>query len=163
MDKKLIIIRHAKSDWNTGLLDYERPLNSRGKRDAPNVGLYLKELGVSPDLVISSSAERAINTAVLICHSLEFPMNSIKAYKELYHAVPKTYLKFISELTEDIKTVILVGHNPGISDFVSYLTDDACELKTCCVAILEVKVALWEELFQGTCILNQYISPKEIL
>ena len=162
MAKKLVLIRHAKSDWNVGVDDYNRPLNERGRKDAPNMGKHLKSINLLPDKIVSSSAERAITTARLIANGLRFPLQEIIETKGLYHASPKTILKQASLIENDVNTLFIVGHNPGISEFLSYLVDDDYELKTCCVAVLELKVVEWSALFQGTCILKQYISPREI-
>jgi phosphohistidine phosphatase len=162
MAKKLVLIRHAKSDWNVGVDDYNRPLNERGRKDAPNMGKHLKSINLLPDKIVSSSAERAISTARLVANGLRFPLQEIIETKELYHASPKTILKQASLIENDVSTLFIVGHNPGISDFLSYLVDEDYELKTCCVAVLELKVVEWSALFQGTCILKQYISPREI-
>lgn len=162
MIKKLVLIRHAKSDWHVGFDDYNRPLNQRGRNDAPKMGAYLQTNGIHPDYIVSSSAERAIATARLIANGLNFPLSAIQQSKELYHASYKTILSELNNIESSINTLFVVGHNPGISDFLSYLIDDDLELKTCCVAILELKVSDWSALFRGTCVLSQYVSPREL-
>jgi phosphohistidine phosphatase len=162
MVKKLVLIRHAKSDWNVGVDDYNRPLNERGRKDAPNIGKHLKAINLLPDKIVSSSAERAINTARLIANGVGFPLSEIIETRELYHASHLSILKQVNHTKNDVNTLFIVGHNPGISDFLSYLVDEDYELKTCCVAEISLLVPDWSSLFKGTCVLKQYISPREI-
>ncbi len=160
--KYLYIIRHAKSDWDNQLQDFDRPLNQRGKNDAPKMGKHLKENFDFPDLMISSSANRAISTARLIANELEYSLDKIIENKNLYHASPQSILKVLWEVAPEVETIFLFGHNPGLSDLVSYLTDEPTELKTCCVAKLDFEMDDWNGLVAGTCILKTYISPREI-
>ena len=160
--KELYIIRHGKSDWNQGVVDFERPLNPRGKKDAPNMGKHLAANFNPPQHVLSSSANRAISTARLLLPELKFDITQIQLCDDLYHASVRDTLKEISKVTSSIDTLYIFGHNPGLSDLASYLSGDSIELKTCCVAILELQVDNWDELSADTCFLKCYLSPKQI-
>lgn len=160
--KTLYIIRHGKSDWNQGVRDYERPLNARGKQDAPQMGRHLLAHFNLPDYVMSSSANRAISTARLLLSEMSFDLNRIDEKNNLYHASVPDTLWEINQIPDDISTVYLFGHNPGLSDLVTYLSSEPLDLKTCCVAILEIQVDSWRELSRETGILKAYISPRQI-
>ena len=124
MSKKLLIVRHAKSDWgNAGITDFNRPINERGKTNAPIMGKRLKEKGIFPDTVISSPALRAITTAKLITHELGFTTAKIKQEKSIYEATCSTLLKIINNFDNEHEMVALFGHNNGITDLAVYLTD----------------------------------------
>lgn len=160
--KKLYVIRHGKSDWNQGVRDFDRPLNSRGMKDAPKMGEYLLNNCDIPDHVLSSSANRAISTARLLLSSQQYDLAQIELREELYHASVQSILKEIATVSSNISSLYLFGHNPGLSDLVSYLSGIPTELKTCCVATLELQVENWDELSADTCILRAYISPRDI-
>lgn len=162
MNKKLYIIRHAKSDWDNNLTDFDRPLNARGRKDAPYIGDYLAKHHESPQKIISSPAKRAITTAHLISNKLNYPLTNIHTVEDIYHASEQTILNEISQVSDDTNILYIFGHNPGLSNMASNLTELPIELKTCCVAILELQVENWKSLSLGTCVLQEYISPKQI-
>ena len=124
MKRTLVLIRHAKSDWNIiDQPDFERTLNERGKSDAPMMGQRLLAKNIIPDLIISSSAKRASKTAKLIAKELNYEKDNIQQFDKLYHAPP---LKFEEVITTDIsddtlKTVFIVAHNPGITQYAHEL------------------------------------------
>lgn len=160
--KTLYIIRHGKSDWKQGVRDYDRPLNERGKKDAPQMGQYLRKHFDLPDYVISSSANRAISTAHLLLSEMSFKLADIQEKNSLYHASVADTLWELNQIPDNINTVYLFGHNPGFSDLATYLSGEPIELKTCCVAIIEIQVNSWRELGRETGILKAYISPEQI-
>lgn len=124
MPKKLLIVRHAKSDWgNAGISDFNRPINERGRINAPIMGKRLREKGVLPDEVISSPALRAITTAKLITSELGFAIENIKSEKAIYEATCSTLLKIVNDLGNEHDFVALFGHNNGITDLAVYLTN----------------------------------------
>jgi len=123
MSKQLILIRHAKSDWNhPDLSDVERPLNPRGQRDAAVMGLRLKNCGIRPDCMLSSPAKRAQSTAEYIANALEFPCSQISRQEQLYLADANTIIQLIRQTPDKINTLILVAHNPGISMLATALS-----------------------------------------
>jgi phosphohistidine phosphatase len=160
--KTLVIIRHAKSDWSVGVDDFNRPLNERGRGDAPRMGRYLSEQQLIPDHILTSSAIRAKHTAQLIAHELAIPLVDIQQEEGLYHAAPSQLLKHIHALPQHANRAFVVGHNPGLSELVSRLTNENIELKTCCVAVLTTHADNWEEVFWETCHLQSYFSPKNL-
>jgi len=151
--KKLYIVRHAKSSWaESDLSDYERPLNERGKRDAPRMGKRLKEKDFQPDLVLSSPAKRALSTARKICKAIDYNKDDIKTDKRLYHADEETILSVIHELKQKFNTVMLVGHNPGLTDFVNALSSnrlDIDNIPTCGVAAFSFPGDQWKDVAWG--------------
>ena len=120
--KKIILIRHAKSSWdNPWLTDHDRPLSDRGLRDDPIMAKRLKKRKIYPDLILCSTATRAVETAKILAKEFEFPEKEILFEKNLYHASPNKILKYI-HLQKDAKdTMIVVGHNPGFNELIEYL------------------------------------------
>lgn len=121
--KTLIIIRHAKSSWNNlALNDFDRPLNGRGKKDAPAMGERLKGMGVVPNLIISSPANRAKTTAYAIAEKLGIKREDIVLNEDLYHASTSELLDIIEGIDNSVETLALVGHNPGLTYFANMKT-----------------------------------------
>ncbi|MFC3415536.1 SixA phosphatase family protein [Algoriphagus hitonicola] len=143
--KKIILIRHAKSAWDQpSLADHDRPLAERGLLAAPKMGKRLSKMGINPDRIISSTAERAKSTAQLIAKELKSPKNTIWLERDLYHASAQTMISILKSLPESIQTVILVGHNPGMNDFVDRLGGKIGNLPT--AGIFAVKSsAQWKD------------------
>jgi len=122
MIRHLLLIRHAKSDWgDSSLSDYDRPLNKRGARDAPMMGERLATSVARPDRILSSPAQRARSTAESIARRLGFPAHDIEWMSELYLASPVGMLDVIRGCPDDVTTLILIGHNPGISTLAAQL------------------------------------------
>lgn len=119
MKRTLVLVRHAKSDWGTmGQTDFERPLNDRGKRDAPEMGKRLMQKGIKPDLIIASNANRAATTAKLIAKEVGYSQEQIVWIDKLYHCPNYLFDEVISEYClpyENAATVLVVAHNPGIT------------------------------------------------
>ena len=122
MERTLVMIRHAKSSWANPLQsDFERPLNDRGEHDAPMMGEWLKQMDVIPDLIISSTAKRAKQTAKRIAEAIGYDTDKIQWIDKLYHCIPSVYEDVIQEIDESLSTVFMVAHNPGITEFVNDL------------------------------------------
>ena len=114
-------MRHAKSSWdNPKLADHERPLNKRGKRDAPRMGEHLNQEDKIPDVILSSSATRARKTVEGVLETLSFD-GEVKIFDDLYHSGPRTYIELLSKLPEGINTAMVVGHNPEMDYFLEYM------------------------------------------
>jgi phosphohistidine phosphatase len=170
MPRELLILRHAKSDWSTGASsDFERPLAKRGKKDAPRVGKWLYQEGLVPDLVISSPAERARQTAVTVCKSLDYKKKKIQWDDKVYAAGVKELLAVLAHrCPRDQETVLLVGHNPGLEDLVLYLAGDEVDepadgklLPTAAVARLEMPDD-WSALEAGCAHLVAVTRPRAL-
>lgn len=161
--KTLLILRHAKSSWtNARLTDHERPLNPRGRRDAPRIGVLLRDEDLVPDLIITSSAERARATAELVALNCDYE-EDIVVTRDLYHGAPEDYLETIGELAGDSEVVLVVGHNPGIAELVAYLTDEDERMPTAALAQVTLAIKMWSELeaeVQG--VLQNLWRPKEL-
>ena len=123
--KILTLLRHAKSSWkDAGLQDSERPLNSRGQRDAPVMAPRINEAGIRPSLILSSPAVRAWTTAKAIAHEINYPAEFLQQENRLYLASVRNLLKVIGEQDIAFNNLMVVGHNPGLTDFANYLMPD---------------------------------------
>lgn len=151
--KTLYIVRHAKSSWaDPDQNDFERPLNDRGKRDAPRMGKRLKEKGIAPDVLITSPAKRAKSTAKRIAKVLEYPKEKIVSVRKLYHASEEEILTVVQSLKEKHDHVMMVGHNPGLTDFVNALIDQSTDIDnmpTCGIVAVSFPATLWKDVNWG--------------
>jgi phosphohistidine phosphatase len=135
VERTLVVVRHAKSDWDAGVVDHERPLNGRGRRDAVALGTWLRGNVGAIGLVICSSAARARQTWRLAAAELE-PAPDVRFEQRVYAAEPQTLMSVLDEVADDVGTTALVGHNPGLSELVEAVSGQAVELKTSAVAVL---------------------------
>ena len=120
--KTLTLVRHAKSSWkDTSLADRERPLNKRGKRDAPEMGRRIAAAGIRPSLIVSSPAVRAWTTAKVIAGEIGYPREFLQRDNALYLASVNGILDVIASQDVGFNSLMLVGHNPGFTDFANYL------------------------------------------
>ncbi len=120
--KILTLVRHAKSSWkDTSLRDRERPLNKRGRRDAPEMGRRIREHGIRPSLIVSSPAERAWTTARLIAAEIGYPLEFLQKERSLYLASVDDILDVVAAQDEGFNSLMVVGHNPGFTDFANFL------------------------------------------
>jgi phosphohistidine phosphatase len=159
--KKIIIVRHAKSDWENGLTDLERPLNDRGRRVAPKMGLSLNEVGGIPDYVICSPAKRTTQTASLLLHNL-FNLEKIDYQSSVYEASFFELLNLINnDVDDEVDTLMLIGHNPGVTELVDYLSAaNIGWLPTCSCVCLISAVNSWKEVSKETFSIDWNIYPK---
>lgn len=146
--KKLYLIRHAKSSWEDHLLsDYDRPLSDRGKQDAPRIADILKSKDVKPDLIISSSARRALKTAKIFSSCLNYSTDNIEINKSIYEATTQALLNVLNKINDKYETVLIFGHNPGFTVLANLLGDKAIDnMPTCSVAELELNVSTWRDV-----------------
>jgi phosphohistidine phosphatase len=129
MPRELLLLRHAKSDWDANSpSDFERPLAKRGNRDAPHVGEWLYREGLVPDVVVSSPAERARQTAVKVCNSMDFKKKKILWDEDVYAADLPALLGVLARCPAKAETVLLVGHNPGLEELLRFLAGDELEV-----------------------------------
>jgi phosphohistidine phosphatase len=164
MKLRLIIMRHAKSDRASGAeSDHDRPLNARGKRDAPRMAQRLVEKGWQPDLVLCSSSRRTLDTWRRMSPKLDHHDVPLQLLDELYHAGPKQLREALARIADESKTVLALGHNPGWEDCVRWYTNFNVTLKTACAALLEIDAANWAEASQcqGLWNLEECICPKD--
>jgi phosphohistidine phosphatase len=148
--KEILVLRHAKSSWSdSGLSDHERPLKKRGLRDAPRIGELLAEQDLVPDVILCSTAVRARQTAERVRASCgrEVPLHFTK---ELYLAGPGRYLDLLAELPDATRRAMVVGHNPGLEELVTVLTEEEQTLPTAALAWIQLAVETWSELAPDT-------------
>lgn len=143
--KTIYLIRHAKSSWDLPhLADYERPLNERGKRDAPLMGHRFRARGILPDCLVSSPAARAAETSKIIAGEIGFPESGITWSRQVYEAGTVSLLKAVEALPDEAESAFLVGHNPGMTYLAEYLTGERIlSLPTCAVACIEMDIDSW--------------------
>jgi phosphohistidine phosphatase len=159
--KRLYIVRHAKSSWKTDLGDFDRPLNKRGKKSAPDMGERLRNLEVVPDLILSSPAVRAITTAGIIAAKLGYPEERIVADEAIYDAGVDELLELIRRTDSSVRVLMIFGHNPGFTDLARSLTGEyIVNLPTCAVYCVDFELDTWEQVDRGTGTCALYDFPK---
>jgi phosphohistidine phosphatase len=147
--KRLTLVRHAKSDWSLpGQNDWDRPLNKRGQRDAPEMARRLRSRRLKPDLILSSPAVRALTTATVMARELKVPAAHVQQDERLYLASPSDLLAVIRELGGEAKHLMVFGHNPGMTECANQLSagDQIDNLPTCGVFTAQFDIAAWSEL-----------------
>jgi phosphohistidine phosphatase len=161
-EKNLFIIRHGKSDWDRpGVSDIDRPLKERGIRDAHEMAKRGLEQGLVPDLIISSPANRALNTARIFSKVLGYSPDSILINQDLYLAESDEIMEVIAAADNSSNTLMLFGHNPGFTE----LTDDLSNLNidnlpTTGMVLLKFKAESWEEISKK-CLTSEFFDfPK---
>lgn len=162
--KTLLIIRHAKSSWaDLGQGDLERPLNDRGKKDAPTMAKRLKDQKIKIDLLVSSPAKRANKTAKLFAEELNLSKDNILIVKELYEASIDNFYKVVSHLQDKYDTVAIFSHNPGITDFVNTLTNVHVDnMPTSSVFAVSIDGDTWGKFKEATKTFLFFDYPKKI-
>jgi phosphohistidine phosphatase len=143
--KTLLLLRHAKSSWaDESLTDHQRPLNDRGKRDAPRVGELLIEHQLRPQVVLSSSAKRARKTAEKVIRATGLDVE-LRLADELYLAEPRAYVAQLQILPDDLRCVLIVGHNPGLEELCLELTGRHEQFPTAALAQIELTIDRWAD------------------
>jgi phosphohistidine phosphatase len=145
--KTLLLVRHAKSSWdNLQLSDFERPLNDRGKKDAPRMAKRVKDKKAKIDRFISSPAKRAKKTALIFMEEYDAPEKDLVLVPSLYEASVKNFYDAVENVTDKDDTVALFSHNPGITDFVNTLTEKNIDnIPTCGVFALKIRTKKWQD------------------
>ena len=161
--KTLTIVRHAKSSWdNPGLSDRDRPLNKRGERDAPIMGARIKEHGIRPSLIISSPAKRAWSTAKIIAAEITYPIEFLQRERNLYHASVDEILDVIAAQDEGFNNLMIVGHNPGFTEFANFLSPGLTNnLPTAGVVAVEIDRDDWSLYERPSTRLLVHDYPKK--
>ncbi len=146
---RLTLVRHAKTEpARHGQEDWDRALESRGQRDAPEMARRLKQHSPKPERILSSPAVRAITTATIMARELGVSAQKVQQDERLYLASPKDMLAVIRELGERARHLMVVGHNPGITEFADRISSEreVDNLPTCAVYSLQFEIAAWSEL-----------------
>jgi len=154
-------MRHAKSDWNTGSSDFERPLNNRGLKAAPQMAIYLKDHAKFPDLIISSSAVRAITTAEIVKKNIQYD-KEIQQVSDFYFGDSDSMMDTLLELEDTIQTVLLVGHNPTVEELVNKLSSEYHAMPTASIVSVLAHIDKWENLQIYENSIEWAVSPKNL-
>jgi len=161
--KTLLLMRHAKSSWKQpGLTDRERPLNRRGRRDAPKMGHLLRKEDLVPQHILSSTALRARLTAEAVAEASGCD-GEILFLDGLYGAEPQDYVDALHLIPDGVDPVLVIGHNPGMEDLLELLTDQRERLPTAAVVYLRLPIERWAHLTHQTeaeCV--QAWRPREL-
>jgi phosphohistidine phosphatase len=145
--KSLLLIRHAKSDWNDASLnDFDRPLNERGKKNAPEMAQRLRSKKIKIDAFISSPAKRAKKTAALFANEFDIKKDDIIFKDELYGAGERVFFELIKKIDDKFKSVAIFSHNPGLTDFANALTLTKIDnIPTCSIFAVKIDIDSWAE------------------
>jgi phosphohistidine phosphatase len=160
--KTLTILRHAKSSWDEpGLADFDRPLNGRGKRDAPVMGQRMKAAGIRPSLIVSSPAARAWSTAKIVAREMAYPVEFLQRERDLYHAGTEKLFDVIARQDEGFNSIVVVAHNPGLTDLANKLIPGlTSNLPTAGYVSVLIDTDTWELRSRKSVDLIEYNYPK---
>jgi len=164
MGKTLIFMRHAKSDWSVaGQKDFDRTLNNRGLGDAPRMGRRLFELGIKPDLIVSSPAIRAKTTAEYVAEQLHYDIDEIVEDKEVYEASVRSMLAVVNGLDDTKNCILIFGHNPTHTYLSEYLTKEAIgNIPTAGAVCIDFEFDSWSLVSQSTGKMRWFEYPKQL-
>jgi len=155
MARTLVVVRHAKSDWTHDLPDDQRPLNPRGRREAPLIGPWVADNVGAVDLVICSTAVRARETLA----ASGLTAGEVRHDERVYAAAPQDLMSVLDEVSDDLGTVAVVGHNPGLSELVGVLTGEPVELKTSAIAVVAWQGG-WPDVWARGASLVSHATPR---
>ena len=159
----LTLVRHAKSSWSSPSVgDFDRPLNSRGQRDAPRMGHRLQNQGFRVNRIVSSPANRAYTTAKLLAEEIGYPSPEILLEPRIYEASSNILIQVIQSFPDASERILMIGHNPGITDTVVRFTGKPFEnLPTCGIVHLSFRPASWAQAGDDCCNVVFFDYPKQ--
>ena len=166
---QLLVMRHAKSDWSTGLADHDRPLSTRGRRNAPEMACWLAESGYCPDRILTSSARRTQETVAAVIDECDVAQDCVVVDSDLYLASGGTWIDAIHEFATGVtpERLLICGHNPGLDALVDHLSDgraqandDAKLMTTAAIAVFDV--VDWDSLTPDSCEFVELMRPREL-
>ena len=157
--KTLILVRHAKSDWQNPIPDFDRPLNARGMKNAPKMAEFLFDKKIPIDQMITSSALRAKSTCEIFAEKYQINFTETR---KLYHANEGQFLKVIANADKNAQSLAIFSHNNSISEFASSLSEENIFFKTCAVAIFNIDGESWTDFKNNKIELQEYFTPKDI-
>lgn len=162
--KTLYIVRHAKSSWDhPELHDRERPLLEKGKKRTRHIIEYFLENNISVDLILSSPAVRALETARLIARAMNYPIDDIHIHNNIYTSDAEKLHNIFFDLPQDINSLMITGHNPTLTTFANYFLEKKIDwIPTSGVVSISFDTNKWEDLYTSAKKLNFYITPKEL-
>jgi phosphohistidine phosphatase len=161
--RRLTLLRHAKTETaHTGEEDWDRMLEPRGQKDAPEMARRLRERKLKPDLIVTSPAVRALTTAQIFLRELHLPATKLQQDERLYLAAPKELLQVIHELGGETRHLMIVGHNPGLTEFAERISAERKidNMPTCAIYTLEFDIARWSELEWDSGLNVDFDYPK---
>jgi phosphohistidine phosphatase len=171
--RRLLLLRHAKTVPG-GPDDHERVLMGRGRADAPAMGRYIRDHGYEPDLILSSTSRRTVETVALLTVQLQGPART-DYVESLYLAEPLTILSVIRAAPNEVRTLMVVGHNPGMEAIATELAREPVKRKerdrfdlieekfpTAALAVLDFDVAHWRDIDAGTGALSDFVRPRDL-
>lgn len=164
-NRKILVMRHAKSSWSdSGLKDFDRPLNKRGERDAPRMGRYLAEAGILPEQIVASPAARAKATILAVADAASLEPDVINWNEDLYFGSSGAYLEAIQGCSDMANVVMTIGHNPMTERLIYALSGDRFNeaVPTAAIACFSADVESWTELKPEDCTLEWFVKPKEL-
>ena len=163
MPRNLTLVRHAKSSWDdTGLQDFERPLNKRGHKNAPMMGKRLAACGFQVDTIISSPAVRALTTASMLATEISFDPDKILRNHSMYAAGLGTLLEVVTSIDDRYRHAMLVGHNPGFTLLCNHLCGDRIDnMPTCSIARLEFDTDTWKAVARQKGRMTDFDYPRK--
>jgi phosphohistidine phosphatase len=160
--KILYLLRHAKSSWDDPTLkDFARPLNKRGRKAAPLIGRFARERKIQPDVIISSPAERARETILLVAAQAHFN-GALRFDERIYGASVERLREVAAEISDEAKEAMLVGHNPSLEEFLEYLTAEVRHLPTAALARISLNCEHWSDVGLRIGKLDWLVKPKEL-
>jgi phosphohistidine phosphatase len=161
--KTLLLMRHAKSSWaSAGVADHDRPLNERGEKASVRMGQLLRERNLRPDVLLLSTALRAMQTAERVAKAagLDLPL---RTRRDLYLAPPSAYIALAQTLPRDVECALVIGHNPGLEELVAGLAGRHERMPTAALAQASFDVATWADLtLDGAAETVHVFRPKEL-
>ncbi|MBB2687556.1 UNVERIFIED_ORG: phosphohistidine phosphatase [Rhizobium etli] len=167
---RLILLRHAKSAWPNGVADRERPLAGRGRKAAPVIGTYMAREKLIPDLALVSPARRAQETWKLIRQALSKKVSDRES-ADIYEVSAERILDVIRAVEPDIRTLLIVGHNPGMENAASLIVADGDaaavgrmreKFPTAGLAVIDLDLGGWDEIAAGTGYLERFVTPRSL-
>ena len=160
--KILLLVRHAKSSWkDPRLSDHQRPLNKRGKKAAPEMARRLKCQGLQPDVIVSSDARRALDTAAAMAEGLNLPKEVIRPIPELYGAASKEILEIVLQFDDSWQQAMVVGHNPGFTELANqFYPQTIANVPTAGVVELRFEASSWRQIRRNNLEFSRFDFPK---
>jgi phosphohistidine phosphatase len=160
--KYLLLMRHAKSAWDIpGQSDFDRTLNERGKKDAPEMGKRIRKKEFTPQLIVSSPAKRALKTAREVAKELDYDEKNIQQETEIYEADIDDLMHVIRSFDDTADHVLMVGHNPSFTGMVGTLTNTFIEnMPTAGIALIRFDIQSWKQVSKHTGTLEWFDYPK---
>ena len=162
MERRLVVMRHAKSSWNSRAAnDHDRPLNDRGRRDTPRVARRISEVGWQPQHILSSDAQRTRETAFLLLSQWEDGIG-VDYTPNLYLAGPQDLQGELAGISEEVEVLLVLGHNPGWEGVVQRLSEQTIPMKTATAVLLKGSVDSWDMIFTTSWEVEEVIYAREL-